>query len=72
MGLDSVLTHPWMKSYCPKNSADEPQTELDNKAMSILIGAGFDKKQILRSLMDEDASELTAAYHLIALKNTAK
>lgn len=70
MTLDKVLAHPWMKSYCPKNAADEVPMDLDNQALLTLTSSGFDKKQILRSLMDEEVSEVTAAYHLLALRNS--
>ena len=72
VALSQVLVHPWMKSYCPKNAADEAVMDLDSQALATLTSIGFDKKQILRSLMDEEVSDVTASYHLLALRNSSK
>jgi 5'-AMP-activated protein kinase catalytic alpha subunit len=71
MTLDNVLEHPWMKNYCPKNALEEVALDLDYNALATLTSSGFDKKQILKSLMDEEVTEATASYHLLALKNSS-
>ena len=71
MGLDSVLTHPWMKRYLPQLESDEGKDDISERALTYLSTLGHARLDVLNALVNEDTTNLTAAYHLLAKKCAA-
>ena len=66
IGLEDVLTHPWMKRYLPQLESDEVQDDISERALAYLVTLGHSRLEILHALVNEETTALTAAYHLLA------
>ena len=71
IGLADILPHPWIKRYQPQLESDEGHDDISERALAYLVTLGHARLDVLQALVNEETTNLTTAYHLLAKKDAA-